>query len=278
MSWEGFIIVVSGLLTLVVFLVALPWLRKRSVQARDVLTNTQIVRQRLDELAREAREGVISEQEEKAASEELKLALLDEVADSEKHAGQKASIPLFVGGMLSIAVVITVYANVNHIEQVKGAEQAIESLPALSEKLSSPEASAFSNKDIADLTYAIRTRLRSNPDDATGWMFLARLWLSVGQDEQAVQAIEKALVIAPDDTTVRVTYAQTLMVTNDVGQMTKAQSVLQGLLTSNPQNDNLALMMAVVSARLGDLANTSLYFEQVKDKLPPENETRLGLE
>lgn len=278
MSWQGFVIAVSGFLTLVVFLVALPWLRKRSVSARDVLTNTKIIRQRLDELAREAREGIISEEDEKAASEELKLALLDEVAESEKQAGQKASLPLIFGGILSVAVVLTVYAKVNHIEQVKGAEQAIESLPALSEKLSSPEASSFSNKDIADLTYAIRSRLRSNPDDATGWMFLARLWLSVGQDAQAVQAIEKALVLKPDDTTIRITYAQTLMVTNDEGQMTKAQSVLQGLLASSPQNDNLALMMAVVSARLGDLANTTRYFEQVKDKLPAENETRLGLE
>ena len=120
MSWEGFVIAVSGFLTLVVFLVALPWLRKRSVRARDVLTNTQIIRQRLDELAREAREGIISEEDEKAASEDLKLALLDEVAESEKQAGQKASLPLIFGGILSVAVVLTVYAKVNHIEQVKG--------------------------------------------------------------------------------------------------------------------------------------------------------------
>ncbi|MBU3022087.1 c-type cytochrome biogenesis protein CcmI [Aestuariibacter sp. A3R04] len=278
MSWEGFVISVSGLLTLVIFLVALPWLRRRSVRARDVLTNTQIIRQRLDEIAREAKEGIISDSDQKAASEELKLALLDEVQKRQHNTAQKAYLPLIAGGGLAVIAAVTVYAKVNHIEQVKGAEQAIESLPALSEKLSSGEAAAFTNKDITDLTYAIRARLRSNPDDATGWMFLARLWLSVGQDEQAIQAIEKALALNPDDTTIRITYAQTLMVTNEVAQMTKAQSVLQGLLAINPNNDNLALMMAVVSARLGDLANTTRYFEQVKDKLSPENDTRIGLE
>jgi hypothetical protein len=40
------------------------------------------------------------------------------------------------------------------------------------------------------------------------------------------------------------------------------------LLANTPDNDNLALMMAVVSAQLGDLAQTKRYYAQVKDKLP----------
>jgi hypothetical protein len=44
------------------------------------------------------------------------------------------------------------------------------------------------------------------------------------------------------------------------------------LLNDNPENDNLALMMAVVSAQLGDLENTQRFYKQVEGKLPADSD------
>jgi len=191
---------------------------------------------------------------------------------------QSAFLPLLTGAVLAIATGTIVYGSVNHLQQVKQAEAAIESLPELSDKLASGDAGNFTAQDIASLTYAIRQRLRSEPEDATGWMFLGRLWMSVGEDEQALQSIQRAMSLKPGDMTIRITYAQALMVSDDAGKLAAAWRVLQSLTEENPENDNLSLMMAVVSARLGDLAGTERYFALIRNKLPPQHETRLALE
>ena len=55
MSWSEFYIIVSGLITLVLLIVAFPWLRNKNHAKQDSLSNTQIVKQRLAELDRETR-------------------------------------------------------------------------------------------------------------------------------------------------------------------------------------------------------------------------------
>lgn len=125
---------------------------------------------------------------------------------------------------------------------------------------------------MANLALAIRQRLREAPEDDTGWLYLGRLMLSLGQEVQAIEAIDKAVAIKPGNTSHQITLAQALMTTGDVNNLNRAQGVLKGLLRSTPENDNLALMMAVVSAQLGDLENLTRYYGQVKDKLPAGND------
>ncbi|MEG3768427.1 c-type cytochrome biogenesis protein CcmI [Alteromonas sp. 14N.309.X.WAT.G.H12] len=278
MSWSIFVFIVAGLITLVSLLIAVPWLRKRKVSQRDKLSNIAVIKQRLEELEREANEGLISADDKQKAGDELKLALVDESVPHRAKRAQSALPALIVGGVFAFATGGLVYFTVNHLSQINQAQSAIAALPELSEKLSSGNASDFTASDVSALTFAIRQRLRQTPDDATGWMFLSRLWLSVGENEQAIQAIEKALAIQPNNSTVNITYAQVLMASNTEADLIKAQSVLAGLLSQNEESDNLTLMMAVVSARLGDLDNTRTYFAKVRDKLPEDNEIRLGLE
>ena len=271
MSWSEFYIVVSGLITLVVLLIVFPWLRKANHAKSDSLNNIQIVKQRLGELEREAREGLISEHDKRQASDELKLALVDETHFEHERKG-KATIPVITGAVLAISVGVVVYTQVNHLSEVDRAQQAIASLPALSEKLGSGNMQDFTTEDVANLALAIRTRLREEPEDEKGWMYLGRLQMSLGQDAQALEAIQRALTLAPQNRQNRITYAQALMVSGDEGQLREAQRQLALLLRANPDNDNLSLMMAVASAQLGDAKNTRQYFDQVKDKLPADSE------
>jgi thioredoxin-like negative regulator of GroEL len=103
-------------------------------------------------------------------------------------------------------------------------------------------------------------------------MYFGRLMLSIGQEVQAIEAIDKAVSLAPSNSANRITLAQALMTTGDVNNLERAQSILLGLLNDNPENDNLALMMAVVSAQLGDLENTQRFYQQVEGKLPADSD------
>ncbi|WP_334057309.1 c-type cytochrome biogenesis protein CcmI [Alteromonas sp. S005] len=271
MSWSEFYIIVSGLITLVLLIVVFPWLRNKNHAKQDSLSNTQIVKQRLAELDREVQEGLISEHDKRQAVDELKLALVDESA-FQSHKTGNAKLPLAIGAVLAIACGVIVYAQVNQMGRVAQAAQAIEALPELSQQLASGNANNLTQQDIASLALAIRQRLREEPEDDTGWMYFGRLMLSIGQEVQAIEAIDKAVSLAPSISANRITLAQALMTTGDVNNLERAQSILLGLLNDNPENDNLALMMAVVSAQLGDLNNTRRFYQQVEGKLPADSD------
>ena len=271
MSWSEFYIIVSGLITLVLLIIAFPWLRSKNHAKQDSLSNTQIVKQRLVELEREVQEGLISEHDKRQAVDELKLALVDESA-FESHKTGNAKLPLVIGGVLALVCGIVVYAQVNQVGRVAKAQQAIDALPELSQQLASGNANNLTQEDIASLALAIRQRLREEPQDDTGWMYFGRLMLSIGQEVQAIEAIDKAVSLSPSNSANRITLAQALMTTGDVNNLERAQSILLGLLQDTPQNDNLALMMAVVSAQLGDLDNTRRFYQQVEGKLPSDSD------
>lgn len=271
MSWTEFYIVVSGLMTLVLMLLAFPWLRRKNHAKADNLSNTQIVKQRLQELEREVQEGLITEHDMRVAVDELKVALVDESSFESTRTGT-AGLPLLVGGLVAVVAGVVVYASVNQFSQVQRASDAIAALPELSAQLASGNGSNLGPEDVANLALAIRQRLREAPEDDTGWLYLGRLMLSLGQEVQAIEAIDKAVAIKPGNTSHQITLAQALMTTGDVNNLNRAQGVLKGLLRSTPENDNLALMMAVVSAQLGDLENLTRYYGQVKDKLPAGND------
>ena len=271
MSWSEFYIIVSGLITLVLLIIAFPWLRSKNHAKQDSLSNTQIVKQRLVELEREVQEGLISEHDKRQAVDELKLALVDESA-FESHKTGNAKLPLAIGGVLALVCGIVVYAQVNQVGRVAKAQQAIDALPELSQQLASGNANNLTQEDIASLALAIRQRLREEPQDDTGWMYFGRLMLSIGQEVQAIEAIDKAVSLSPSNSANRITLAQALMTTGDVNNLERAQSILLSLLQDTPQNDNLALMMAVVSAQLGDLDNTRRFYQQVEGKLPSDSD------
>ncbi len=271
MSWSEFYIIVSGLITLVLLIIAFPWLRSKNHAKQDSLSNTQIVKQRLVELEREVQEGLISEHDKRQAVDELKLALVDESAFESLKTGN-AKLPLAIGGVLALVCGIVVYAQVNQVGRVAKAQQAIDALPELSQQLASGNANNLTQEDIANLALAIRQRLREEPQDDTGWMYFGRLMLSIGQEVQAIEAIDKAVSLSPSNSANRITLAQALMTTGDVNNLERAQSILLGLLQDTPQNDNLALMMAVVSAQLGDLDNTRRFYQQVEGKLPSDSD------
>tara|TARA_B100001063_G_C16758988_1_gene554856 strand:- start:437 stop:1741 length:1305 start_codon:yes stop_codon:yes gene_type:complete len=271
MSWTEFYIVVSGLITLVLMLLAFPWLRRKNHAKADSLSNTQIVKQRLQELEREVKEGLITEHDMRVAVDELKVALVDESSFESTRTGT-AGIPLLVGGLVAVVAGVVVYASVNQFSQVQRASDAIAALPELSAQLASGNGSDLGPEDVANLALAIRQRLREAPEDDTGWLYLGRLMLSLGQEVQAIEAIDKAVALKPGNTSHQITLAQALMTTGDVNNLNRAQGVLSRLLQNTPENDNLALMMAVVSAQLGDLENLTRYYGQVKEKLPVSND------
>jgi cytochrome c-type biogenesis protein CcmI len=270
MSWSFFIFAVVGMVALLVLLVALPWLIRSKATQKHTLTNTQVIGQRLQELQTEFEQGLLTESDLHQASDEAKIALVDET-QTQVNTASSGRLPVVIGGIVALVVGLTVYWQVNNLEKLDQKVTAIASLSQLSEKLAQGADSNITAEDVQNLTLAIRSRLRSEPEDAQGWMFLGRLWMAIGQQEQSFDSFKKALKLDPNNTNIQMSYAQALMVSSQRGDLQLAQNILFNLVQEFPENDNLALMMALVSAQLGDLENTQRYFAQVKAKLSADS-------
>ena len=269
MSWM-FIWAVVALVAVLILMVVLPWLRRRPEQENLTHANIAVVKERLQELQREVDEGLLSEQDMRQASDEIKISLVEEQY-AESKGSANASFALACGALLAIAVGATAYYKASNIKHLNDAQAAIDALPNLSAKLAEGQGENFTPEDFQQLTLAIRKRLQENPEDGQGWMYLGRIWMALNQTEEAYAALEKALHYSPDDENVRMTYARALMMSDDKAQLENARRLLASLIDTNQQNDNLVLMQAVVAGRLGDKTLLADTLTRLEGKLPADS-------
>jgi len=235
------------------------------------LSNTRLIKQRLIELDDEFSQGIISDKHRVQAQKDLKLALLDETqAESTSSKNNSSTIAVSLLGVLLLASA-AMYWHVNQLQGVAGLYQAQADMQSLTDKIIVNPSDDVTLEDVQAFTLAIRSRIANNAEDATGWMLLGRLYGALNQFEQAYQAFDKSLVIAPNNTETLSSYAQSLMMPNQVEYLKKAAIVLRRLLALEPENNQAALMLSMTAGQLGDLATSQQYFTQIKDLLPANN-------
>lgn len=240
-----------------------------------ILSNTRLIKQRLQELDEEYAQGVISDKHRQQAQKELKLALIDETQSTDLPIEEKSStytkaISYSILATLLISVSV-MYWQVNHVSDVAHLFDSQNNMQALTQKIIVNPSQDVTMEDVQAFTLAIRSRIQNNEEDATGWMLLGRLYSSLGQFEQSYQAFDKSLLIKPNDTETLTSYAQALMTPNQVEYLRRAKTVLVRLLTLAPDNNQAALMLAMTAGQLGDLATSERYFAQIKSLLPANN-------
>ncbi len=277
MTWSVFHLFVAAMITFLITLVVLPIWWQRAAKRQRHTTNVALIRQRLSELSVEAEQGLITEHDMRQASDELKLALVEEHDAEEKQSSALRYSVTALIAVSALAIGFYVYSNVNQLAGLKRQQEAVAALPVLSEKLTSTSAANFSTEDVQTLSIAIRQRLRSEPEDAQGWMFLGRLNMSLGKQDEALNALEKAFSISQDPQ-IATSYIQGLLATGERPRIAQAQTVLSALIADSPENTNYALMMAVASAQLGDLAATERAFSKVDNLLPADNPLKQDLQ
>lgn len=263
-----FLIGASVLLLSAVLLVCLPWLRRSKQTQQDVLTNTRLIKQRLVELTVEQSQGLLSETDRLQAEQELKLALLDEVKDKEVVTGQTAWM-LAIGLFIALVISGGVYYKANQLQQITHWQTAVSQLNVLGQTINNGQ--DIEAKDLQDFALGLRTKLHEEPEDATGWMLLGRVWGALNQPNTAKDAFEKSLALEPDNIGTLLSYAQALILLGTEDELKQSRRVLQRVLTLDPNNINATGTLAIVSAQLGDNQKALEYWLKLQSFLPKDD-------
>ncbi|MBU2879593.1 c-type cytochrome biogenesis protein CcmI [Aliiglaciecola lipolytica] len=264
--WLG----IAMLSAIAVGILIVPWLLKRNRHQQDVLTNTQIIKQRMQELNREVDEGLISTDDKDIAVKELKLALVDETV-SGSDAKQAGSWPLFIGIVISVILCGTLYYKSNEVGDLQHWQDVKQQSSELAKRIVIEADPNVTVDDLNDFSLAMRSKLVSAPDDYIGWLLLGRLHASLNRTESALQAFEKAYLLAPQHSGVLSSYTQTLVMTGDENYIRKAQGLLKAMVINNPQDMNAIGMLAVASSQLGDTQQALESWQQLKLILPADD-------
>lgn len=216
--------------------VAIPLLKPKinnDAALRDEL-NKAFYRDRLAELAVEADEGLMEDQQELVA--DLKQSLLDDIPNESSKSEERSLSTMMVlvpSLVLVVALSYGLYAIFGNYQQVQHWQQISQNLPELSKKLMNPQGVELTDKEMEDLTLALRTRLHYEPEDSTGWLLLGRIGLANRDMETAIGAMKKAYAIEPTDGDIKLGYAQSLMLSNDQMDQQNARALLNKMLQAD---------------------------------------------
>lgn len=140
-------------------------------------------------------------------------------------------------------------------------------------RLALREAQGVESRDPNGLAPMLIKRVRANPDDEQAWIFLARIYVTAGDADQAAGAFGRAVVAArkhghetPD---LDVAYGE-LMVQAGRGQVPPgAVGAFTAALAADPKNAPARYYLGLAAAQTGDRAGAQHYWMSLLDDVPP---------
>ncbi len=262
------------LIVLACVFVAIPLLKPKAnndTALRDEL-NKALYKDRLAELDVEFDEGLVGNRQELVA--DLKLSLLDDIPAEKLESEQKAmsTATIWVPSIILVVVLsYGLYVKYGSYQQVQSWQEVSANLPELSKKLMSPQGVELTDKEMSDLTLALRTRLHYEPKDSTGWLLLGRIGLANRDMDTAVGAMKKAYALEPQDGDIKLGYAQSLMLSSDQADQQKARRLLNKLLEGDYVDLRVYSLLAFDAFERQDFAMAIRHWQSMQQVLGPND-------
>ena len=125
-------------------------------------------------------------------------------------------------------------------------------------------ADPMSAKEMDTMLEGLRARLTETPADLDGWVLLARTLKTMQRFPQAVEALEIAYRIAPDDPFVMVELAEARIFTSTDGRIdADSVAMLERAVEAAPNQQKGLWLLGVAAAQAGDDAFAISYWESL---------------
>jgi cytochrome c-type biogenesis protein CcmH len=118
------------------------------------------------------------------------------------------------------------------------------------------------SQEMDSMIAGLRGRLTESPEDLDGWMMLARTLKATERYEEAVEALETANRIAPDNPYVAVDLIEARIFTTPNGRFSEEMILeLQNILDQNPGMQKALWLMGIAASQAGDYPAAIDYWE-----------------
>ncbi|HEY2969712.1 MAG TPA: c-type cytochrome biogenesis protein CcmI [Casimicrobiaceae bacterium] len=209
-------------------------------------------------------DGVITPAERDAAVTELARRLSDEVAtvrsiETNQRVQRRAWFAAAALLLLIPTAAVILYARLGN----PGAGAA-----AVNTATDGRNAHQISDAQIAAMVDSLAQRLKSRPDDADGWVLLARSYQALGRFPDAADAYAHADALIPDNAALLADYADVLAMTQGRKLAGKPAALAQRALAIDPIHRKALALAATAALEARDLDSALLYWRRLLAQFP----------
>ncbi len=250
-----------------------PLLRSRSRAGAAVsrtASNLSVIRDQLAELDADLAAGTIDQQQWEAARGDLQRGLLEDAGAAVPAAGTPAPAARSKAAAIVVAVALPLISVSVYL--VLGSPQGLDPGKVAGAQEGAPH--ALTQEQIESMVARLAQRLESNPDDAEGWIMLARTYSALGRFGEAVGAYAKAEARFPQNAQLLADYADSLAMTQGQSLKGKPEALIQRALQADGSNLKALALAGTVEFEKQDFKKAAEYWKRILPLLPADSEMR----
>jgi len=272
-----FWLICAGLVAIALAFVLPPLLQRAPEEGgagRKKEANLEIYRDQLSELEADLRNGIISPEQYQKDRDEIERRLLDDVSsDDEVSAkGSKEAVsrgPVYVIALGIPVVAVALYLLVGNSAVWSGAVTTTPQAPFAS----GPQSNGpMTQQAIEANVAALAKRLEQKPDDAQGWVMLARSYTSLEKYTDASNAYARAAALKTDDADLLCDFAFALAMANGRQLQGQPFELIKRALRIDPQNAKALELAGSAEFQAKNYKQAIDYWKKVLDRTPADSE------
>ncbi len=124
---------------------------------------------------------------------------------------------------------------------------------------------------MATLVEKLAERMKSNPQDAEGWVMLGRSYAAMGRADDALVALDKAVKLQPQEASILADYADALAVKNGRTLDGEPMQYIEKALKADPNHVKSLVLAGTAYFNRGDYAGAVRYWDRVAQVGSPDN-------
>jgi len=228
--------------------------------------NVLIYQDQFKEMEADLKNGLMSEEQYQQDKEELERRLLEDVnqpdTDSTPSAPATRKFAYGVGMAIPIGVIALYFV----VGNPKGLSP---SLPTM--EMTAPatqQSGPMSDQQIAANVDKLAKRLEQNPNDAQGWLMLARSYTSMERFADAAKAYERATALNGNDAGIWADYAEALAMSSGQRLAGKPTDAINRALQIDPKNEKALDLAGSAAYQAGDYKKAIEYWQKLLTGLP----------
>lgn len=254
------------MLAVALFITLLPLLRKRvPVGVEQDKVVARLHRDRLAELEQEHAAGHISDPQYTTARQELEHDLLEEVVEP---AGGKGHFQAHNGRWLAVVVACALPALALGMYMQWGHSNLLLP-PSAPAPVASSEGEV--SPEVQKMVEGLAAKLRSDPDNPTGWAMLGRSYYFLGRHDQAVQAFANAVAQGYRNPGLYADYADALASVRGQGLQGKPIELVKEALSLDPDQPKALWLAGTEAFNRGDYTSALEYWQRLQALLKPDS-------
>ena len=265
--------IIAALFVLLIFWFVLPPLLQKSEAKKtdaNASANVIIYQDQLKELEADLKTGLIGEDQYQPEKESIERRLLEDVKSKAPLTGRVPSTRTSVI-VYTLSVFIPVGAVAFYL--LVGNPKALSSAPAATGPPSAAQPERqMSPQQIAANVDKLAERLKQNPNDAQGWLMLARSYIMLERYAEAAKAYERATALNANDADLWADYAEALALSKGQNLAGKPTEAINRALQVDPSNQKALDLAGSAAFQSGDYQKAISYWQQLLKQLPAGSE------